>query len=179
MPQKKNPDVPELIRGKTGRTTGNLISLLTVMKAQPLAYNKDNQEDKEPLFDSVDTLRNCVDALIGLIPNIAAKPENMRKAAESGFSTATDLADYLVKKGLPFRTAHDLVGRIVKRAITMGKRLDEMSLSELSADTDLIGEDIYNVLTPEGSVASRDHYGGTAPQQVKNAIKEARARLAL
>jgi len=179
MPQKKNPDVPELIRGKTGRTTGNLISLLTLMKAQPLAYNKDNQEDKEPLFDSVDTLRNCVDALNGLIPNITAKPENMRKAAESGFSTATDLADYLVKKGLPFRTAHDLVGRIVKRAITMGKRLDEMSLSELSADTDLIGEDIYNVLTPEGSVASRDHYGGTAPQQVKNAIKEARARLSL
>ena len=179
MPQKKNPDVPELIRGKTGRTTGNLISLLTLMKAQPLAYNKDNQEDKEPLFDSVDTLRNCVDALNGLIPNIIAKPENMRKAAESGFSTATDLADYLVKKGLPFRTAHDLVGRIVKRAITMGKRLDEMSLSELSADTDLIGEDIYDGLTPEGSVASRDHYGGTAPQQVKNAIKEARARLAL
>ena len=179
MPQKKNPDVPELIRGKTGRTTGNLISLLTLMKAQPLAYNKDNQEDKEPLFDSVDTLRNCVDALNGLIPNITAKPENMRKAAESGFSTATDLADYLVKKGLPFRTAHDLVGRIVKRAITMGKRLDEMSLPELSADTDLIGEDIYNVLTPEGSVASRDHHGGTAPQQVKNAIKEARARLSL
>ena len=179
MPQKKNPDVPELIRGKTGRTTGNLVSLLTLMKAQPLAYNKDNQEDKEPLFDSIDTLRNCVDALNGLIPNIAAKPENMRKAAESGFSTATDLADYLVKKGLPFRTAHDLVGRIVKRAITMGKRLDEMSLSELSADTDLIGEDIYSVLTPEGSVASRDHYGGTAPQQVKNAIKEARARLSL
>ena len=149
------------------------------MKAQPLAYNKDNQEDKEPLFDSIDTLRNCVDALNGLIPNIAAKPENMRKAAESGFSTATDLADYLVKKGLPFRTAHDLVGRIVKRAITMGKRLDEMSLSELSTDTDLIGEDIYNVLTPEGSVASRDHYGGTAPQQVRNAIKEARARLSL
>ena len=179
MPQKKNPDVPELIRGKTGRTTGNLISLLTLMKAQPLAYNKDNQEDKEPLFDSVDTLRNCVDALNGLIPNITAKPENMRKAAESGFSTATDLADYLVKKGLPFRTAHDLVGRIVKRAITMGKRLDEMSPSELSVDTDLIEEDIYNVLTPEGSVASRDHYGGTAPQQVKNAIKEARARLSL
>ncbi len=179
MPQKKNPDVPELIRGKTGRATGNLISLLTLMKAQPLAYNKDNQEDKEPLFDSIDTLRNCVDALSGLIPNIAAKPENMRKAAESGFSTATDLADYLVKKGLPFRTAHDLVGSIVKRAITMGKRLDEMSLSELSADTDLIGEDIYKVLTAEGSVASRDHYGGTAPQQVKNAIKEARARLSL
>ena len=179
MPQKKNPDVPELIRGKTGRTTGNLISLLTLMKAQPLAYNKDNQEDKEPLFDSVDTLIYCVDALNGLIPNITAKPENMRKAAESGFSTATDLADYLVKKGLPFRTAHDLVGRIVKRAITMGKRLDEMSLSELSADTDLIGEDIYNVLTPEGSVASRDHHGGTAPQQVKNAINEARARLSL
>ena len=179
MPQKKNPDVPELIRGKTGRTTGNLISLLTLMKAQPLAYNKDNQEDKESLFDSADTLRNCVDALNGLIPNIAAKPENMRKAAESGFSTATDLADYLVKKGLPFRTAHDLVGSIVKRAITMGKRLDEMSLSELSADTDLIGEDIYKVLTAEGSVASRDHYGGTAPQQVKNAIKEARARLSL
>ena len=179
MPQKKNPDVPELIRGKTGRTTGNLISLLTLMKAQPLAYNKDNQEDKEPLFDSVDTLKNCVDALIGLIPNIAAKPENMRKAAESGFSTATDLADYLVKKGLPFRTAHDLVGRIVNRAITMDKRLDEMSLTALNAETDLIGEDIYNVLTPEGSVANRDHHGGTAPQQVKSAIKEARARLSL
>ena len=179
MPQKKNPDVPELIRGKTGRTNGNLISLLTLMKSQPLAYNKDNQEDKEPLFDSVDTLSNCVDALNGLIPNIAAKPTNMRQAAESGFSTATDLADYLVKKGLPFRTAHDLVGRIVKRAITTNRRLDEMSISELSADTDLIGDDIYSVLTPEGSVASRDHHGGTAPQQVRNAIKEARDRLSL
>ena len=179
MPQKKNPDVPELIRGKTGRTNGNLISLLTLMKSQPLAYNKDNQEDKEPLFDSVDTLSNCVDALNGLIPNIAAKPTNMRQAAESGFSTATDLADYLVKKGLPFRTAHDLVGRIVKRAITTNRRLDEMSISELSADTDLIGDDIYSVLTPEGSVASRDHHGGTAPQQVRTAIKEARDRLSL
>ena len=179
MPQKKNPDVPELIRGKTGRTNGNLISLLTLMKSQPLAYNKDNQEDKEPLFDSVDTLSNCVDALNGLIPNIGAKPTNMRQAAESGFSTATDLADYLVKKGLPFRTAHDLVGRIVKRAITTNRRLDEMSISELSADTDLIGDDIYSVLTPEGSVASRDHHGGTAPQQVRNAIMEARDRLSL
>ncbi len=179
MPQKKNPDVPELIRGKTGRANGNLIALLTLMKAQPLAYNKDNQEDKEPLFDSVDTLSNCVDALNGLIPNIAVKPVNMRQAAESGFSTATDLADYLVKKGLPFRTAHDLVGRIVSRAIKTEKRLDEMSLSELNTDTDLIGEDIYNVLTPDGSVASRDHHGGTAPQQVMKAIKEARARLSL
>ena len=175
MPQKKNPDVPELIRGKTGRVNGNLISMLTLMKSQPLAYNKDNQEDKEPLFDSVDTLRDCLTALNGLVPNIIPNKENMRQAALSGFTTATDLADYLVRKGLPFRDAHEVVGEAVQRAVELGKPLEALSIEELAGGTsDIIDEDVYEVLTLTGSVAARDHLGGTAPRQVLKAIAKAR-----
>jgi argininosuccinate lyase len=175
MPQKKNPDVPELIRGKTGRVNGNLVSLLTLMKSQPLAYNKDNQEDKEPLFDSVDTLRDCLIALVGLVPNISANEENMRQAAVSGFTTATDLADYLVRKGLPFRDAHEIVGAAVQKAIELDKPLEELSIEELAGDNlDSIGSDVFSVLSLSGSVAARDHLGGTAPNQVLKAIANAR-----
>jgi len=176
MPQKKNPDVPELIRGKTGRSIGNLNSLLVLMKAQPLAYNKDNQEDKEPLFDSVDTLKNSLIALLGIIPNIEVNERNMLEAALSGYSTATDLADYLVRKKVPFREAHEIVGSAVKKAISQGKMLDELTLNELNKgeQTKLVGEDVYQFLSIEGSLKSRDHAGGTAPKQVKKAIADAR-----
>ena len=176
MPQKKNPDVPELIRGKTGRSIGNLNSLLVLMKAQPLAYNKDNQEDKEPLFDSVDTLKNSLIALLGIIPNIEVNESNMLEAALSGYSTATDLADYLVRKKVPFREAHEIVGSAVKKAISQGKMLDELTLNELNkgGQTKLVGEDVYQFLSIEGSLKSRDHAGGTAPKQVKKAIAAAR-----
>ena len=179
MPQKKNPDVPELIRGKTGRVNGHLISLLTLMKSQPLAYNKDNQEDKEPLFDAVDTLDHCLTALIGMVPNIEANTEVMLQATLRGFTTATDLADYLVrKKKVPFRDAHDMVGQAVQLALKQGKSLEEMSLAELNGNaTSVIEQDIYEVLTPQGSIASRDHIGGTAPQQVRAAITRARAQI--
>ena len=178
MPQKKNPDVPELIRGKTGRVNGHLISLLTLMKSQPLAYNKDNQEDKEPLFDAVDTLDHCLTALIGMVPNIEAKTEVMLQATLRGFATATDLADYLVRKNVPFRDAHDMVGQAVQLALKQGKSLEEMSLAELNGNaTSVIEQDIYEVLTPQGSIASRDHIGGTAPQQVRAAITRARAQI--
>ena len=179
MPQKKNPDVPELIRGKTGRVNGHLISLLTLMKSQPLAYNKDNQEDKEPLFDAVDTLDHCLTALIGMVPNIEANTEVMLQATLRGFTTATDLADYLVrKKNVPFRDAHDMVGQAVQLALKQGKSLEEMSLAELNSNaTSVIEQDIYEVLTPQGSIASRDHIGGTAPQQVRAAITRARAQI--
>jgi argininosuccinate lyase len=178
MPQKKNPDVPELIRGKTGRVNGHLISLLTLMKSQPLAYNKDNQEDKEPLFDAVDTLDHCLTALIGMVPNIEAKTEVMLQATLRGFATATDLADYLVRKNVPFRDAHDMVGQAVQLAIKQGKSLEELSLAELNGNaTSVIEQDIYEVLTPQGSIASRDHIGGTAPQQVRAAITRARAQI--
>jgi argininosuccinate lyase len=178
MPQKKNPDVPELIRGKTGRVNGHLISLLTLMKSQPLAYNKDNQEDKEPLFDAVDTLDHCLTALIGMVPNIEAKTEVMLQATLRGFATATDLADYLVRKNVPFRDAHDMVGQAVQLAIKQGKSLEELSLAELNGNaTSVIEQDIYEVLTPQGSIASRDHIGGTAPQQVRAAIARARAQI--
>jgi argininosuccinate lyase len=178
MPQKKNPDVPELIRGKTGRVNGNLISMLTLMKSQPLAYNKDNQEDKEPLFDSVDTLRDCLTALVGLVPNIIPNKENMRHAALAGFTTATDLADYLVRKGLPFRDAHEVVGEAVQRAIELGKPLEALSITELAGGTsDIIDEDVYEVLSLTGSVAARDHLGGTAPAQVLKAIAKAREHI--
>ena len=167
MPQKKNPDVPELIRGKSGRTNGNLFALLTLMKSQ-LAYNKDNQEDKEPLFDSVDTLQDCLTALNGLIPNIVADEEQMRQSALAGFTTATDLADYLVRKNIPFRDAHELVGAAVQRAIELGSPLEALSLQQLNgADNGPITEDVYAILTLEGSVSARDHLGGTAPSQVK------------
>ncbi len=179
MPQKKNPDVPELVRGKTGRTNGNLISLLTLMKGQPLAYNKDNQEDKEPLFDSVDTLLGCLRAFADMVPAIEPNKESMRKAASQGFSTATDLADYLVRKGLAFRDAHEVVGLAVKHGVDNNCDLSEMSFDTLASFSDKIGQDVFEVLTLEGSVNSRDHIGGTAPAQVKAAVVRARDRLAV
>ena len=167
MPQKKNPDVPELVRGKTGRIYGNLISLLTLMKSQPLAYNRDNQEDKEPLFDSVDTVRDCLHAFADMVPAIQPKKEQMLEAARRGFGTATDLADYLVGKGLAFRDAHQVVGSAVARGMETGKDLSEMSLDELQKFSDAITDDVFDVLTLEGSVAARNHFGGTAPEQVR------------
>ena len=178
MPQKKNPDVPELVRGKTGRTNGNLIALLTLMKGQPLAYNKDNQEDKEPLFDSVDTLLGCLRAFADMVPAIEPNKESMRNAASQGFSTATDLADYLVRKGLPFRDAHEVVGLAVKHGVDNNCDLGDMSFDTLASFSDKIGQDVFEVLTLEGSVNSRDHIGGTAPAQVKAAVVRARDRLA-
>ncbi|WP_111641440.1 argininosuccinate lyase [Marinimicrobium alkaliphilum] len=177
MPQKKNPDVPELVRGKTGRVNGHLISLLTLMKSQPLAYNKDNQEDKEPLFDTADTVKDCLRAFADMVPAIKPRKENMYEAARRGFSTATDLADYLVRKGTPFRDAHEVVGKSVAYGIETGKDLSEMSLEELQQFSDTITADVFDVLTLEGSVAARDHIGGTAPDQVRAAVKRARAGL--
>ncbi len=174
MPQKKNPDVPELVRGKTGRINGNLISLLTLMKSQPLAYNKDNQEDKEPLFDTVDTVLGCLRAFADMVPAIICKHDNMYKAAKQGFSTATDLADYLVRQNLPFRDAHEVVGKAVAMGIKEGKDLSELTLEELQQFSDKIKADVFEVLTLEGSVASRNHIGGTAPEQVRMAIAFAR-----
>jgi len=176
MPQKKNPDVPELVRGKTGRINGNLISLLTLMKSQPLAYNKDNQEDKEPLFDTVDTVLACLRAFADMVPAIICKHGNMYKAAKQGFSTATDLADYLVRKNLPFRDAHEVVGKAVAMGISTGKDLSELKLEELQLFSDKIESDVFDVLTLEGSVASRNHIGGTAPEQVRKAIALARKK---
>ena len=177
MPQKKNPDVPELIRGKTGRTNGNLIALLTLMKSQPLAYNKDNQEDKEPLFDSIDTLKASFRVFADMMKTVTVKRDNMLQATLKGYSTATDLADYLVKKGVPFRDAHEVVGKAVRYGIEQGKDLAEMSLDELQNFSTVIEGNIFEVLTPEGSCASRDHFGGTAPSQVRQAIQRARARI--
>ena len=177
MPQKKNPDVPELVRGKTGRVYGDLMSLLTLMKSQPLAYNKDNQEDKEPLFDAVDTLRDCLRAFADMIPAIKPNSEQMRAAAMAGFSTATDLADYLVRKGIAFRDAHEIVGNAVALGLDRGKDLSELSLSDLQQFCSDITEDVFDVLTLEGSVSARNHLGGTAPTQVVSAAKAARARL--
>ena len=177
MPQKKNPDVPELIRGKTGRVNGNLVSLLTLMKGQPLAYNKDNQEDKEPLFDSIDTIRGSLKAFADMAPAITVNSENMREACSKGFATATDLADYLVRKGIAFRDAHEVVGNTVAAAEKQGKDIAELSLEELQNFSSEIGSDVYDVLTLEGALAARDHLGGTAPAQVRAAIKRARARL--
>ena len=176
MPQKKNPDVPELVRGKTGRAHGHLISLLTLMKSQPLAYNKDNQEDKEPLFDSVDTVRDCLRAFADMVPAITVKKDNMYEAARRGFSTATDLADYLVGKGVAFRDAHEIVGSAVAYGINTGKDLSEMSISELQKFGDMIAVDVFDVLTLEGSVAARNHIGGTAPKQVTLAVNQAQLR---
>ncbi len=174
MPQKKNPDVPELVRGKTGRVNGNLMSLLTLMKSQPLAYNKDNQEDKEPLFDTVDTALGCLRAFADMVPAIICKHDNMYKAARQGFSTATDLADYLVRKNLPFRDAHEVVGKAVAMGVSTGKDLSELTLEELQQFSDKIEADVFDVLTLEGSVESRNHIGGTAPEQVRKAIALAR-----
>jgi len=174
MPQKKNPDVPELIRGKTGRITGNLMSLLMLMKGQPLAYNKDNQEDKEPLFDTVDNLRASLRVFADMIPALSAKHDNLREAARRGFSTATDLADYLVRQGVPFRDAHEVVGKAVRLGVDTERDLAEMSLEELQGFSDKIQQDVFAVLTLEGSVAARDHLGGTAPAQVRAAVQRAR-----
>ena len=177
MPQKKNPDVPELVRGKTGRVFGSLISLLTIMKGQPLAYNKDNQEDKEPLFDTVNTVLDCLTAFSDMIPAIEPQREQMRLATLKGFATATDLADYLVKKGLPFRDAHDVVGQLVTIALEQKLDLSELSIEQFTSMSSLIEEDVFDVLTLEGSLAARNHHGGTAPAQVKLAIEQARSRL--
>ncbi|MBM6551615.1 argininosuccinate lyase [Marinomonas ostreistagni] len=178
MPQKKNPDVPELVRGKTGRVYGHLMGLLTLMKSQCLAYNKDNQEDKEPLFDTADTLRGSLRAFADMIPAIEARSEHMYEAARRGFSTATDLADYLVRKGVAFRDAHEIVGKAVGFGVEQERDLSEMTLEELQQFGDMIGADVFEVLTLEGSVAARDHIGGTAPAQVKAAIKRAQDELA-
>lgn len=177
MPQKKNPDVPELVRGKTGRVNGHLVSLLTLMKSQPLAYNKDNQEDKEPLFDTIDTILGSLRAFADMVPAIQAKRENMYKAAKQGFSTATDLADYLVVKGLPFRDAHEVVGKAVALGIETGRDLSEMELGELQRFSEIIQQDVFDVLTLEGSVAARNHIGGTAPEQVLRAVTDGRERI--
>ncbi|HEY6721994.1 MAG TPA: argininosuccinate lyase [Burkholderiales bacterium] len=174
MPQKKNPDVPELARGKTGRVTGDLMALLTLMKGQPLAYNKDNQEDKEPLFDAADTVRDTLAVFAELIPGIRANEAAMRAAAMEGFATATDFADYLVRKGLAFRDAHEAAARAVRFAEESGRELDALSLAELRRFSVKVEKDVYRVLTLEGSVASRSHLGGTAPVQVRTAIKRAR-----
>jgi argininosuccinate lyase len=177
MPQKKNPDVAELMRGKAGRVFGSLVALLTVMKGQPLAYNKDNQEDKEPLFDAADTLRDVLAILAEMLPAIEPVPERMRAALAEGFATATDLADYLVRKGLAFRDAHEVVARAVREAEAAGKDLADLPLERLRAYSPLIGDDVKAVLTPEGSVAARKHVGGTAPEAVRAAIVRARKSL--
>lgn len=177
MPQKKNPDVPELVRGKTGRVYGHLFALLTLMKAQPLAYNKDNQEDKEPLFDTADTLLVTLEIYADMLRGITVNKPAMRLAAAEGFATATDLADYLVKKGMPFRDAHEAVALAVRHAVDQGCDLADLSLATLQQFSATIGDDVYHVLTLEGSLASRDHRGGTAPAQVRAAASRARARL--
>ena len=177
MPQKKNPDVPELVRGKSGRTTGNLVALLTLMKAQPLAYNKDNQEDKEALFDSVNTLNDCLKAFADMVPAIEAHSAAMRNAALKGFATATDLADYLVRAGVAFRDAHEVVGKAVAHCIDEECDLADCSLETLKIFHAGIEQDVYQVLTLEGSIAARDHIGGTAPNQVRAAIALAQTKL--
>ena len=178
MPQKKNPDVPELMRGKSGRVIGSLMALLTLMKSQPLAYNKDNQEDKEPVFDAVDTAKICVAIFADMVPAIQPKRENMARAAQTGFATATDLADYLVRKGVAFRDAHEVVGKAVRFGIEQGKDLAQFSLAELQQFSAVIESDVMGVLTLQGSVAARNHIGGTAPKQVRAAVKRARERVA-
>jgi argininosuccinate lyase len=177
MPQKKNPDVPELVRGKSGRVFGHLVALLALMKSQPLAYNKDNQEDKEPLFDAVDTVKDSLAVFADLVAGLEPVPQAMREATLQGFSTATDLADYLVRKGLAFRDAHEAVARAVREAEATGCDLSELPLKVLQRYSPKIGRDVYRLLTPEGSVASRKHFGGTAPAQVRAAARRARRRL--
>ncbi len=177
MPQKKNPDVPELVRGKTGRVYGHLTALLTLMKGQPLAYNKDNQEDKEPLFDTVDTLLITLEIYADMMRGISVNKDNMRQAASEGFATATDLADYLVKKGMPFRDAHEVVALAVRYAVDKKVDLSDLSLATLQQFSASISEDVYAVLSLEGSLNSRNHIGGTAPAQVKAAIARMRATL--
>ena len=178
MPQKKNPDVPELVRGKSGRAIGNLVGLLTLMKGQPLAYNKDNQEDKEPLFDSVDTLKGSLRVFADMMTALRVNRTRMTAAATQGFSTATDFADYLVRKGIAFRDAHEIVGRVVLYGVNNAKDLSDMTLQELQRFSSVVEEDIFQVLSLEGSIAARNHPGGTAPQQVRSAIAVVRERLA-
>lgn len=177
MPQKKNPDVAEIVRGKTARVNGHLVGLLTLMKSQPLAYNRDNQEDKEPLFDTVDTVLDCLRAFADMVPAMAPKRDNMFAAAKKGFSTATDLADYLVRQGVAFRDAHAIVGAAVRHGVDNGVDLADMDLATLQGFSDTIGDDVYEVLTLEGSLAARNHIGGTAPAQVRAQVKKARERL--
>ena len=177
MPQKKNPDVAELMRGKTGRAYGALVALLTVMKGQPLAYNKDNQEDKEPVFDAADTLRDVLTILAEMLRGVTPRPERMAAALSEGFATATDLADYLVRKGVAFRDAHEVVARAVRAAEQSGRDLAQLSVAELRGFSEKVGDDVHAVLTAEGSVASRKHVGGTAPEAVLAAIERARKRL--
>lgn len=179
MPQKKNPDVAELIRGKSGRVYGHLVTLLTLMKAQPLAYNRDNQEDKQPVFDTVDTVQASLQVFTPLITSMQLRRENMYQAATRGYATATDLADYLVRKGMAFRSAHEAVGKIVRHGVDAGKDLSQLGLDELRSFCKVIDNDVYDVLTIEGSVKARDHVGGTAPNQVREAIARARKRLSV
>nr|VFK42174.1 MAG: argininosuccinate lyase [Candidatus Kentron sp. TC]VFK42690.1 MAG: argininosuccinate lyase [Candidatus Kentron sp. TC]VFK58755.1 MAG: argininosuccinate lyase [Candidatus Kentron sp. TC] len=176
MPQKKNPDIPELVRGKTGRVNGHLLALLVLMKGQPLAYNRDNQEDKEAIFDTVDTTKACVRIYTQMLTSMTLKYDHMRIHAGKGFSTATDLADYLVRKGVPFRDAHEIVGRAVRYGIDAGTDLATMTLEELQEFASIITADVFSILSLEGSIASRNHIGGTAPEQVRKAIIRARRR---
>jgi len=178
MPQKKNPDVAELVRGRSGRAVGNLTALLVLMKGQPLAYNRDNQEDKQPLFDSFDNAHACLGVLAAMVPNMTFDRERMRNAASRGHATATDLADYLVRGGLAFRDAHEVVGTAVQLAESSGRELDALSLEELRGVSDRINEDVFEILTLEGSLHSRNHIGGTAPDQVRLAAAQARQVLA-
>jgi len=177
MPQKKNPDVPELVRGKSGRVYGHLLNLLTLMKAQPLAYNKDNQEDKEPVFDTVDTLKACLHIFTALIPSIQVNRTRMHTAAQQGFTTATDLADYLVRKGVAFRDAHEIVGQTVGYCLQQSCQLSELDLETFQNFCPQIGQDVYEILSPEGSVAARNHFGATAPAQVHAALQRLQTRL--
>ena len=178
MPQKKNTDVAELVRGRSGRAVGNLTALLVLMKGQPLAYNRDNQEDKQPLFDSFDNAHACLGVLAAMVPNMTFDRERMRNAASRGHATATDLADYLVRGGLAFRDAHEVVGTAVQLAESSGRELDALSLEELRGVSDRINEDVFEILTLEGSLHSRNHIGGTAPDQVRLAAAQARQVLA-
>jgi len=177
MPQKKNPDVPELVRGKSARVQGHLMMLLTLMKAQPLAYNRDNQEDKQPVFDTLDTTLASLNVYSGMIETLQVNRERLGRTAADGYATATDLADYLVRKGVPFRDAHEIVGRAVRRGIETQRDLAQLALDELKQFSPLVAADVYEVLTPAGSVRARSHVGGTAPQQVRVAIAEARRHL--
>ena len=171
MPQKKNPDVPETARGKCARVVGDLISMTMLMKGLPLAYNKDLQEDKEPVFDAIDTVKDTLRAFIEMMAGVVPNREQMRKAAAAGYPTATDLADYLTRRGVPFRTAHDIVGRVVRHASEAGCDIAELSLDDLRSYSDVITDDVYKVLTLEGSVAARNHVGGTAPNQVLKQVE--------
>lgn len=177
MPQKKNPDIAEIVRGKSGRVIGNLQALLVIMKSQPLAYNRDNQEDKEPIFDTVDTLTASLQVFAAMIPSIKFNRETMQNAALKGYATATDLAEYLVRLQVPFRDAHEIVGSTVHYAIEQGKPLSDLSIEELQSFGPMIQEDVYDVLTLDGSINARDHFGGTAPVRVKEALNAAIARL--